>query len=330
MIEVEQLVRRFGDFEAVRGVSFEVAEGEIFGFLGPNGAGKTTTINMLVTMLRPSAGEARVAGFSVREDPRSVRESIGIVFQDTTLDDTLTGWENLRFHADVYDISTKLFRERAKEVLQTVELEGRRDDLVRNYSGGMKRRLEIARGLLHYPKVLFLDEPTLGLDPQSRIALWEYIREIQRREKITVFLTTHYMAEAEYCGRIAIIDHGDIVALDTPAQLKESVGGDVVTLATRDNLKAVRELEEDLHLQPRTEDDLIRFEAPEGAATVANVFRQLTPEIVLFELHKPSLEDVFIDLTGRAIRDDEASGADKMRSQMRSGGIIGPSGRRMS
>ena len=329
MIEVEQLVRRFGDFEAVRGVSFEVAEGEIFGFLGPNGAGKTTTINMLVTMLRPSAGEARVAGFSVREDPRSVRESIGIVFQDTTLDDTLTGWENLRFHADVYDISTKLFRERAKEVLKTVELEGRRDDLVRNYSGGMKRRLEIARGLLHYPKVLFLDEPTLGLDPQSRVALWDYIREIQQREKITVFLTTHYMAEAECCGRIAIIDNGDIVALDTPARLKESVGGDVVTLTTNDNLQAGLELEE-LRLRPRIEDGLIRFEAPEGATTVANVFRQLTPKIMSVDLHKPSLEDVFIKLTGREIRDDEASEADKMRSQMRAGGMIGPGGRRMS
>ncbi len=329
MIEVEQLVRRFGDFEAVRGVSFEVAEGEIFGFLGPNGAGKTTTINMLVTMLRPSAGEARVAGFSVREDPRSVRESIGIVFQDTTLDDTLTGWENLRFHADVYDIPTKLFRERAKEVLQTVELEDRRDTLVRNYSGGMKRRLEIARGLLHYPKVLFLDEPTLGLDPQSRVALWDYIREIQQREKITVFLTTHYMAEAEYCGRIAIIDNGDIVALDTPARLKESVGGDVVTLTTNDNLQAGLELEE-LRLRPRIEDGLIRFEAPEGATTVANVFRQLTPKIMSVDLHKPSLEDVFIKLTGREIRDDEASEADKMRSQMRAGGIIGPGGRRMS
>ena len=329
MIEVEQLVRRFGDVEAVRGVTFEVGEGELFGFLGPNGAGKTTTINMLVTMLRPSAGEARVAGYSVREDPRSVRESIGIVFQDTTLDDSLTGWENLRFHADVYDIPTKLFRERAEEVLQTVELENRRDDLVRNYSGGMKRRLEIARGLLHYPKVLFLDEPTLGLDPQSRIALWDYIRAIQQREKITVFLTTHYMAEAEYCGRIAIIDHGDIVALDTPARLKESVGGDVVTLTTSDNLRAGVELEE-LRLQPRIEDGLIRFEAPEGAKTVANVFRQLTPEILSVDLHKPSLEDVFIHLTGREIRDDEASSADKMRSQMRSGGVIGPGGRRMS
>ena len=328
MIEVEQLVRRFDEFEAVRGVSFEVGEGELFGFLGPNGAGKTTTINMLVTVLRPSAGQARVAGYSVREDPRSVRESIGIVFQDTTLDDSLTGWENLRFHADVYDIPMKVFGERAEEVLQTVELENRRDDLVRNYSGGMKRRLEIARGLLHYPKVLFLDEPTLGLDPQSRVTLWDYIREIQQREKITVFLTTHYMAEAEYCGRIAIIDNGEIVALDTPMRLKESVGGDVVTLTTSDNLKASVELEE-LSLQPRIEDGTIRFEAPEGARTVAHVFRKLTPDIQSVDLHKPSLEDVFIKLTGREIRDDEASEADKMRSQMRSGGMMSRGGRRV-
>ena len=328
MIEVEQLVRRFDEFEAVRGVSFEVGEGEIFGFLGPNGAGKTTTINMLVTVLRPSAGQARVAGYSVREDPRRVRESIGIVFQDTTLDDSLTGWENLRFHADVYDIPMKVFGERAEEVLQTVELENRRDDLVRNYSGGMKRRLEIARGLLHYPKVLFLDEPTLGLDPQSRVTLWDYIREIQQREKITVFLTTHYMAEAEYCGRIAIIDNGEIVALDTPMRLKESVGGDVVTLTTSDNVKASVELEE-LSLQPRIEDGTIRFEAPEGATTVAHVFRKLTPDIQSVDLHKPSLEDVFIKLTGREIRDDAASQADKMRSQMRSGGMMSPGGRRV-
>ena len=328
MIEVERLVRRFDEFEAVRGVSFEVGEGELFGFLGPNGAGKTTTINMLVTVLRPSAGQARVAGYSVREDPRRVRESIGIVFQDTTLDDSLTGWENLRFHADVYDIPMKVFGERAEEVLQTVELENRRDDLVRNYSGGMKRRLEIARGLLHYPKVLFLDEPTLGLDPQSRVTLWDYIREIQQREKITVFLTTHYMAEAEYCGRIAIIDNGEIVALDTPMRLKESVGGDVVTLTTSDNLKASVELEE-LSLQPRIEDGTIRFEAPEGARTVAHVFRKLTPDIQSVDLHKPSLEDVFIKLTGREIRDDAASEADKMRSQMRSGGMMSRGGRRV-
>ncbi len=204
-----------------------------------------------------------------------------------------------------------------------VELENWRDTLVRNYSGGMKRRLEIARGLLHYPKVLFLDEPTLGLDPQSRIALWDYIREIQRRERITVFLTTHYMGEAEYCNRIAVIDHGEIVALDTPARLKEDVGGDVITLQTSDNETASRQLVEALQVEPNVEDGVVRFETAGGAQALAQVFRALTPEVFSVDLHKPSLEDVFIHLTGRTIRDEEASGVDKMRSQLRSTGQMG-------
>jgi ABC-2 type transport system ATP-binding protein len=328
MVHVDTLVRRFGDFEAVKGVSFDVEEGEIFGFLGPNGAGKSTTINMLVTMLRPTSGEARVAGFDVQTEKRAVRESIGIVFQEPTLDESLTGWENLKFHADVYDIPMATFDERANEVLKTVELDDWRKTLVRNYSGGMKRRLEIARGLLHYPKVLFLDEPTLGLDPQSRVALWDYIREIQRRERITVFLTTHYMGEAEYCQRIAVIDHGEIVALDTPSRLKASVGGDIVTLETKDNMRAGVELEA-MGVEPRIEDGVIRFEVQDGAATLGRVFRELTGDIVSVDLHKPSLEDVFISLTGREIRADEASQADRMKSQMRSGAMFGPGGRRV-
>ncbi len=324
MIRVEGLVRRFGRFEAVRGVSFHVEEGEIFGFLGPNGAGKTTTISMLVTMLRPSAGEAFVAGHSVRRERQRVRESIGIVFQEPTLDDALTGWENLCFHADVYDIPMPTFRERAAEVLRMVELEDWRDALVRKYSGGMKRRLEIARGLLHYPKVLFLDEPTLGLDPQSRIALWEYIRGIQRRERITVFLTTHYMGEAEYCNRIAVIDHGEIVALDTPARLKEMVGGDVIALETSDNEAARRQLIQALRVEPKVEDGVVRFEVADGTQALAHVFRALTPEILSVDLHKPSLEDVFIHLTGRTIRDAEASEAEQLRSELRAAGMMGP------
>jgi ABC-2 type transport system ATP-binding protein len=276
MIRVDKLVRRFDEFEAVRGVSFEVAEGERFGFLGPNGAGKSTTINMLVTMLRITEGEAFVAGHSVASEAQRVRESIGIVFQDTTVDESLTGWENLRFHADVYSIPMKAFKERAREVLNMVELDSWKDTLVRKYSGGMKRRLEIARGLLHYPKVLFLDEPTLGLDPQSRVALWDYIRGVQEREGITVFLTTHYMGEAEYCDRVAIIDHGEIVALDTPDRLKESIGGDVVVLRTSDNDATARELVTLLSVDPKIEDGVVRFETPDGAQALAQVFRSLT------------------------------------------------------
>lgn len=327
MIRVEGLRRSFGRFEAVRGVSFRVEEGELFGFLGPNGAGKTTTINMLVTMLRPSAGEAFVAGHSVRTHAQRVRESIGIVFQEPTVDEALTGWENLRIHADIYNVPVAAFRERAAEVLRMVELEEWQKTLVRNYSGGMKRRLEIARGLLHYPRVLFLDEPTLGLDPQSRVALWDYVREIQRRERITVFLTTHYMAEAEYCSRIAVIDNGEIVALDTPDRLKDLVGGDVISIRTDDNETASRQLVETLQVEPTTEDGLIRFEADDGAQALARMFRALTPEILSVDLHKPSLEDVFIQLTGRAIRDAEASEGEKLRSQLRAGGG-GPFGMR--
>jgi ABC-2 type transport system ATP-binding protein len=329
MIRVEHLVRRFGNFEAVRDVSFEVGEGELFGFLGPNGAGKTTTINVLTTMLRPTAGEAFVAGFSVRRQAQQVRESIGVVFQEPTVDEGLTGWENLRVHADVYDVPLRVFRERALEVLRTVELDDRRDTLVRNYSGGMKRRLEIARGLLHYPKVLFLDEPTLGLDPQSRVALWDYLRGIQQRERITVFLTTHYMAEAEYCGRIAVIDHGQIVALDTPARLKELVGGDIITLRTSDNETATRQLSETLHLEPKVEDGIVRFEAANGPEALAHVFRTLSPDILEVDLHKPSLEDVFLHLTGRTIRDSEASEGEKLKSQMKAGQMWGGGGMRM-
>ncbi len=324
MVRVERLARRFGAFEAVKGVSFEVAEGELFGFLGPNGAGKTTTINMLCTMLRPTSGDAFVAGHSVRAEPQRVRESIGIVFQDPTTDESLTGWENLRFHADVYDLPSRIFEERATEVLRMVELYDWRKTLVRNYSGGMKRRLEIARGLLHYPKVLFLDEPTLGLDPQSRVALWDYVREIQRRERITVFLTTHYMGEAEYCARIAVIDHGEIVALDTPEALKALVGGDVVTLRTADNETAVRELADLLAVEPKLESGSVRFETPDGTQALARAFRSLSPEILAVDLHKPSLEDVFIHLTGRTIRDEEASESEKLRSQMRTGMMFGP------
>lgn len=319
MIDVRGLVRRFGAFEAVRGVSFEVGEGEVFGFLGPNGAGKTTTINMLVTMLRPSAGEAFIDGHSVARERAAVRRSIGIVFQDSTVDEALTAEENLRIHADVYNVPLKAYRERADSVLKMVELADRRHVRLRNYSGGMKRRLEIARGLLHYPRVLFLDEPTIGLDPQSRAHLWEYIRQVQKQEGITVFLTTHYMNEAEYCDRIAIIDNGEIVALDTPQRLKERVGGDVITLRTSDNALAAEELARYLGVGVRAEDGFLRFEAKDGARALAVAFQNLSPSIESVDLHKPSLDDVFLSLTGRSIRDEDASARDQMRDDMRRG-----------
>src|SRR5437764_1015243 len=238
VIEAEGLVKKYGDLEAVAGIDLEVRAGEIFGFVGPNGAGKSTTISMLCTLVRPTGGSARVAGFDVVTEPMQVRRRIGLVFQDTTLDDYLTAAQNLRFHAELYGVPSSVVDERLRTVLEMVGLWERRQGLVKTFSGGMKRRLEIARGLLHSPRVLFLDEPTVGLDPQTRAHIWAYINELRRRETITIFMTTHYMEEAEYCDRIAIIDDGRIVVVDTPEALKASVGKDRIELRTTDEAAA--------------------------------------------------------------------------------------------
>lgn len=235
VIETDNLTKHFGTLVAVDHVSFSVEEGEILGFLGPNGAGKTTTLNMLATLLRPTSGTATVNGHDILEEPDAVRRSIGFVFQDPTLDTELTGHENLDFHGRLYGLKRDVRQQRIKEMLEIVQLTDRADDFVKNYSGGMKRRLEIARGLLHYPKILFLDEPTLGLDPQTRRAIWEHIQRLNQDENITIILTTHYTEEADYlCHRIQIIDLGKIVALDTPDKLKARLEGDIVTLAFKE------------------------------------------------------------------------------------------------
>jgi ABC-2 type transport system ATP-binding protein len=231
-VEVAGLEKRFGDVEAVRGVDFRVEPGETFGFLGPNGAGKSTTINILCTLARPTAGSARVAGHDVRTERDDVRRSIGLVFQDPTLDVDLTAEQNLRFHGELYGVPRAQLDGRIDDLLELVGLSERRGSVVETFSGGMKRRLEIARGLLHSPRVLFLDEPTIGLDPQSRASIWEYVRALKESEDITVFLTTHYMDEAENCDRIAIMNQGRIVALDTPEALKAAVGKDRVQITT--------------------------------------------------------------------------------------------------
>src|SRR5512144_1883398 len=235
IITVQNLSKTFKTLKAVDGISFDVQEGEVFGFLGPNGAGKTTTINILCTLLSASSGSAAIAGFDCMKDPDRVRTAIGIIFQDTTLDVGLTAYENLKFHAYLYNLDRRLAEKRIDEMLSVVELQGRKHDLIKNFSGGMKRRLEIARGLLHYPRVLFLDEPTLGLDPQTRNTIWEFITTLRKRERITVFMTTHYMEEAENCDRIAIMDHGKIIAEGTPAELKGTVRGDIIHLTTTNN-----------------------------------------------------------------------------------------------
>jgi ABC-2 type transport system ATP-binding protein len=312
-IEVIDLTKRFGPLTAVDDISFRVEDGELFGFLGPNGAGKTTTISVLCTLMRPTRGRARVAGYDVASQRDSVRQSIGLVFQDPSLDDQLTAYENLRFHAHVYSVPRSERARRSEEVLRAVELWERRDALVRTYSGGMKRRLEIARGILHHPRVLFLDEPTLGLDPQTRERVWEYILELQRSYGTTIFMTTHYMDEAEHCDRIAIIDQGKIVALDTPDALKRMVGADIVTLRTEDSERAAREIRERYGLEPQRDDTRIRLEVDAGAEFIPRLVRELGVVIESVDLHRPTLDDVFLKVTGRAIREEEADPLAMMR-----------------
>ncbi len=311
-VEVEALVRRFGAFTAVDGVSFEVEPGELFGFLGPNGAGKTTTISMLCTLLEPTEGRARVAGHDVVEDPDAVRRSIGLVFQETTLDDLLTGAENLRFHGVLYGVPEAEVNRRMQPLLEMVGLTDRADHRVQNYSGGMKRRLEIARGLLHAPRVLFLDEPTIGLDPQTRAHIWDYVETLRRREQTTMFLTTHAMDEAERCDRIAIIDHGRIVAIDTPTTLKASVGADTVEVSAEDPAEVLRQVKQALDVDGEQVGDGLRFSVTEGEKFVPRLFEH-AHGIFSVSVRRPTLDDVFIKYTGHAIRDADSSAVDQFR-----------------
>ena len=305
VIAVENLAKRYKKVEAVKGVSFAVREGEIFGFLGPNGTGKTTTINMLCTLARPTSGRASVDGYDVTRQPSHVRRSIGLVFQETTLDDYLPAEQNLRFHAYAYGVPRATLEGRMKELMTMVELWDRRRDKVDKYSGGMKRRLEVVRGLLHRPRVLFLDEPTLGLDPQSRRRVWQYIQEVRRQETLTIFLTTHYMDEAEVCDRIAVIDGGEIIALDTPDALKDALGGDIVTVVAEHNVAAARELEERYGLSPELRDETLTFSVPRGEEFLPDFVRGSSQRLLSVGVRRPTLDDVFLQLTGHAIRDPE-------------------------
>ena len=315
------LARNFGRTEAVKGVTFSVAEGEVFGFLGPNGAGKTTTISLLCTLLTPSAGEATVAGHDIRSKRTEVRRSIGLVFQDPTLDEYLTAIQNLRFHAYAYGMPKRIRDERIFELLTLMELWDRRNSSVREFSGGMKRRLEIARGLLHHPRILFLDEPTLGLDPQTRHRIWEYVLDLRRRESLTIFLTTHYMDEAENCDRIAIIDEGEIVALDRPEVLKDSLGGDVVTLRVEDGEAAVAELFARYELSAVAEDESVRFKLPRAEEFLPGLLRSFAGRIESVTVRRPNLDDVFLSLTGRSIRDDRPATNQQLRRYLNTPGM---------
>jgi ABC-2 type transport system ATP-binding protein len=318
-ISVHDVNRSFGPVEAVRGVSFDVHEAEVFGFLGPNGAGKTTTIHILCTLLRPSAGTATVNGFDVVGERSQVRRSIGLVFQQTTLDESLTAEQNLRFHAVAYGVPMETRESRIKELLSLVELSDRGGDRVRTFSGGMKRRLEIARGLLHRPRVLFLDEPTLGLDPQTRRRIWDYLAELRTRDGLTIFMTSHYMDEAEQCDRIAVIDHGTIVALDTPSALKGAVGGDLITIAAVDPAAAAHEVRERYGLSPIVVDGTVSFHVGRGESFLPEFVRSFGQPLESIGLRRPTLDDVFLTLTGREIRDADngrnSDDADRDRSQ---------------
>jgi ABC-2 type transport system ATP-binding protein len=305
-VTVNDLRKTYGKVEAVKGVSFEVAPGEVFGFLGPNGAGKTTTISMLCTLAQPTDGSAAVAGYDVVRERDGVRRNIGLVFQDPTLDGYLTAEQNLRFHAELYGVPKSVLPERLRQVMEMVALWDRKDAKVMTFSGGMKRRLEIARGLLHSPRVLFLDEPTVGLDPQTRAAIWGYINRLRQTEDITIFMTTHYMDEAEYCDRIAIIDHGELVVVDSPEALKAGVGKDRVQIHTADDEQAIAALRDRFGLEAALREGAVTFAVAAGEEFVPRLFAELGLPIRSVSVSRPSLDDVFMAHTGTTIRDAEA------------------------
>ncbi len=312
IIQVDHLTKKFEDFTAVNDISFEVREGEIFGFLGPNGAGKSTTIKVLCTLLQPTSGHIRVGGHDVEKESDTVRSMIGIVFQDNSLDSDLTAQENMEFHCMVYHIPRSERVERIKRLLDLMELTEFKDRRVKTFSGGMRRRLEIARGLLHEPRLMVLDEPTVGLDPQTRNYIWQYVRDLRKVHHTAIFMTTHYMDEAENCDRIAIIDKGRIVALDTPAALKKMVGDDQIELSTRDNARVMDAIREHYQMPVSEREGLVVIQVPSAEQFAPKLLAELpglTDGVSIETIHirRPSLEDVFLKLTGRTIREEEGA-----------------------
>lgn len=309
MITVKNLVKKYADFKALDGLSFEVNENEIFGLLGPNGAGKTTLIHILATLLKPTEGGAIVNGFDVLHNATKVRQSIGVVFQAPSSDDILTGYENLKVHALLYGIPRKLREKRISEVLELVGLEDRKNDQVKKYSGGMRRRLEIARGLLHHPKVFFLDEPTLGLDPKSRETMWKYIKKMVREEKVTIILTTHYMEEADMlCDRIGFITNGKIIALDSPSKLKQEIGGDIVKITFKDRIPLDKDFTkfDFVHRVERKENSVIIY--MEKVNSNLHMLIKDLDGVQSIEYKKPTLNDVFLKLSGDYLSGDSPEG----------------------
>jgi ABC-2 type transport system ATP-binding protein len=306
-IEIENLTKNYNGLAAVDGLSLKVEEGEIFGLLGPNGAGKTTTLLMLTTLIPPTSGTAKVGNLEISKNPDKVRKAIGIVFQDPSSDDILTGYENLKLHGWLYDMPDDLKEERIKEVLELVDLTDRKDDRVKKYSGGMRRRLEIARGLMHHPKVLFLDEPTLGLDPQSRERIWEYIKKLAYEEKITIVITTNYMDEADrLCDRLAIIDRGKMVALDSPKNLKKELGGDIIRLKA-ENIDTGKLEKLPYIMKVERRDGEVNLTVKDAGGHLQEILN-LVGKVDYVEVRSPTLDDVFLKYTGRAIREGSPEG----------------------
>ena len=313
VLQTFQLSKRFGELEAVQNVNLRLSPGEIVGLLGPNGAGKSTTIKMLSTLLRPSAGNAVLVGYDLIKDPFKIRQHIGIIFQDSTLDNRLTGRENLEFHCMIYKVPKQERPARIQQMLEMVDLTEAADRYVKTYSGGMKRRLEIARGLLHRPAILFLDEPTVGLDPQTRATIWEYVRRLVKEYGMGVLMTTHYMEEAENCRYIAIMDRGRLIAEGSPEQLKSMMEGDRIQLTTADNSLAASWLEQNRSLKVTVKQDGIEFVLPHGDTQLARLLTELPTEVQRLTVQQPTLEDVFIKLTGRQMRDSESGLIDRLR-----------------
>jgi ABC-2 type transport system ATP-binding protein len=321
IISTSNLTKKFDTFTAVDNISFTIKKGEIFGFLGPNGAGKTTTIKMLTTLLYPTDGTATIAESDIIKQRDKVRQNIGVVFQEPALDTELTGRENLDFHARMYGLGQKKRKQRIDDVLKLVDLEEKQNVLVKNYSGGMKRRLEIARGLMHYPTVLFLDEPTLGLDAQTRRAIWAYIKKMNKEESTTIFLTTHYMDEADHlCDRVGIIDRGKLLVIDTTSNLKNSIGHDVITLSCSDLTKLHDRLLKESWIQNvKQHDSSLTLGVEKGDEKIPEIIeiaQSLKLKIKSIDVRKPTLDDVFLHFTGRMMRDEEPENPMKMHARM--------------
>ncbi len=319
IIDTKNLTKTFGNLTAVNKISLSIKKGEIFGLLGPNGAGKTTFLMMLATLLKPTSGSAKVNGFDVLEKSGKVRESIGMVFQDPSSDDMLTGYENLKLHSLLYNVPLREIDERIQKVLRLVDLWDRKNDRVKKYSGGMRRRLEIARGLIHNPEVLFLDEPTLGLDPQTREYIWQYIESLVKELKMTIIVTTHYMDEADQlCDRVAIIDHGKIAVLDSPKSLKNRLGGDVVKLKIDDRQLARLKRFNFVKKVEKT-DGLVKLTVKDARKNIQKIFKSIGNG-ELIEIRSPTLNDVFLHYTGKEIRpESETPEGGWMEKSMKAG-----------